>query len=59
MRSFIEQAASLQGLTLSEYAKTVLGKDARQVIEQYETRRLSDRDRDLFLDLLDASADTQ
>ena len=54
IRSIIEQAATLQGLTVSEYAKAILVEHAREVIEQHETRRLSDRDRDLFLDMLDS-----
>lgn len=54
MRNLIEQAAILQGLTVAEYAKTVLWDHARLVVERHETRYLSDRDRDRFLDLLDS-----
>lgn len=52
-REMIAQAAMLQGLTIAEYAKATLTRDAQMVVEQHETRRLSDRDRDLFLQLLD------
>lgn len=53
MRDLIEQAATLLGLTTSEYVKATLADHAQSVIEQHATRRLSDRDRDLFLTLLD------
>jgi uncharacterized protein (DUF1778 family) len=53
IRRVIEHAAVLQGMTVSEYAKAILLHHAQEVVERHETRRLSDRDRDLFLDLLD------
>jgi uncharacterized protein (DUF1778 family) len=53
IRRLIEQAATLQGLTVSEYAKAILVDHAQAVIERHETRSLSERDRDLFLSLLD------
>ncbi len=41
-------------MTVSEYIKVTVVEKSRQVIENNETRCLSDRDRDIFLSLLDA-----
>ena len=41
-------------MTVSEYIKVTVVEKSRQVIEHNETRCLSDRDRDIFLSLLDA-----
>jgi uncharacterized protein (DUF1778 family) len=56
VKSLIEQAAAIYGMTVSEYIKAIVVEKSRQVIEHHETRILSDRDRDLFLSLLDAPA---
>jgi uncharacterized protein (DUF1778 family) len=56
VKALIEQAAALYGMTVSEYIKATVVEKSRQVIAQSETRLLSDRDRDLFLALLDAPA---
>jgi uncharacterized protein (DUF1778 family) len=56
IKALIEQAAALYGMTVSEYIKATVVEKSRQVIEHNETRILSDRDRDLFLSLLDAPA---
>jgi uncharacterized protein (DUF1778 family) len=56
VKSLIEQAAAIYGMTVSEYIKVTVVEKSRQVIAQNETRLLSDRDRDLFLGLLDAPA---
>lgn len=53
IRSLLEHAATLQGMTLAEFAKYTLVREANQVIAEHETRTLSDRDRDRFLALLD------
>jgi uncharacterized protein (DUF1778 family) len=51
-KRLIEQAATLCGLTTSSFiANTVLAR-SREVIQEAETIRLSSRDRDLFLMLL-------
>lgn len=56
VKALIEQAAALYGMTVSEYIKATVVEKSRQVIAQSEMRVLSDRDRDLFLALLDAPA---
>ena len=56
VKSLIETAAAIYGMTLSEYIKATVVEKSRQVVEENMTRVLSDRDRDLFLSLLDAPA---
>jgi len=56
IKSMIEQAAAIYGMTVSEYIKATVVEKSRQIIAENETRVLSDRDRDLFLTLLDAPA---
>lgn len=56
VKSLIETAAAIYGMTVSEYIKATVVEKSRQVVEENTTRRLSDRDRDVFLSLLDAPA---
>ena len=49
----IEEAASCLGQTVSDFAVFTLVQTARSVIEQENITRLSKRDRDVFLALLD------
>jgi uncharacterized protein (DUF1778 family) len=49
----IEQAATLSGLTLTDFAIHSLVRSADEVLERHRVRMLSDRDRDRFLALLD------
>jgi uncharacterized protein (DUF1778 family) len=53
IKALIERAAAIQGMAVSDYIRSVLVPASQQVIAQHETRVLSDRDRDLFLQLLD------
>jgi len=50
----IEQAAAAKGPTVSDFAVATLVRSAEEVLERLERRRLSDRDRDRFLELLDS-----
>lgn len=50
----IEKAALVSGQSLSDFAASTLVKSANEVLAAYEATTLSDRDRDLFLQLLDA-----
>ena len=50
----IEQAAAILGQTVSNFAKESLVERAQTVIDEYAVLRLSDRDRDRFLQMLDA-----
>ena len=49
----IEEAAVLKGQSVSDFAVSTLAKAARDVIEQESFTRLSNRDRDVFVSLLD------
>ena len=50
----IEQAAALSGQTVKQFAVSTLVQSAEEVLERRRTVHLSNRDRDLFLALLDA-----
>jgi uncharacterized protein (DUF1778 family) len=50
----IEQAAALSGQTVKQFAVSTLVQSAEEVLERRRTIHLSNRDRDLFLALLDA-----
>lgn len=54
VKNLIERAATLQGMAVSEYIKSVIVPASQDVIEHHQTRLLADRDRDLFLLLLDS-----
>lgn len=53
MKRTIEQAAAQTGQSVSDFAISTLVRSAQQVMEQSAETRLSDRDRDLFLAMLD------
>ncbi len=53
----IERAVSLKGQTVSAYAASTLVENARQVVEYASRIKLGDRDREVFLALLDADAE--
>lgn len=50
----IERAAAASGLTVTDFAVHTLVNNAEDVLERHHTRRMSNRDRDIFLALLDA-----
>lgn len=50
----IEQAAALSGQTVKQFAVSTLVQSAEEVLERRRTVHLSNRDRDLFLAMLDA-----
>ena len=52
-RRLIDQAASLVGQSVTEFAVATLLNRARQIVQQESLRVLSDRDRDIFLVMLD------
>ena len=49
----IEKAAIVSGVTVTDFAITALADTADEVLEKQHTRILSDRDRDIFLDMLE------
>jgi uncharacterized protein (DUF1778 family) len=52
-KATIEEAAAQLGQSLSEFAVSVLLERSREVIEQHQRTALTNRDRDLFLEMLD------
>lgn len=50
----VEQAAAMMGQTFEAFAATELVRRADEILEGQEVRRLSNRDRDIFLAMLDA-----
>lgn len=49
----IENAALISGVTVTDFAITALVNSAEEILEKHQMRVLSDRDRDLFLALLE------
>ncbi|TDI39849.1 MAG: DUF1778 domain-containing protein [Acidobacteria bacterium] len=59
LKTTIERAAAQLGQSVSDFAVSTLVRAAREVIREHDVTELSDRDRDLFISLLedaDASA---
>ena len=55
LKQTIEEAASALGQTVSEFAISTVVREARQVLQDAQITRLSNRDRDRFLGALDAA----
>jgi uncharacterized protein (DUF1778 family) len=53
LKQTIEEAAARVGQSVSDFAVSTLVRTARDVIEQGNVTRLSNRDRDIFTSLLD------
>ena len=54
LKQTIEEAASALGQTVSEFAISTVVREARQVLQDAQITRLSNRDRDSFLEALDS-----
>lgn len=54
LKQTIEEAASALGQTVSEFAISTVVREARQVLQDAQITRLSNRDRDDFLKALNA-----
>jgi uncharacterized protein (DUF1778 family) len=52
-KSLIEQAASLSGQTVSDFAVSTLIKTSQEIISLHQQTRLSRKDFRLFLEMLD------
>lgn len=52
----IERAANLSGKSLTDFAVNALSETADGVLEHHEAATLSDRDREIFLRVLDERA---
>lgn len=53
LKELIELAAMHTGQTVSSYAISTLVRDARRIIEDRHTTYLSERDWEIFMDLMD------
>lgn len=56
-KTLIERAATTLGQSLTEFAVGSLVRDARAVLHEQETTVLSDRDRRVFLSMLEAKGE--
>ena len=56
LKQIIQQAAELNGQSITDFVVSTLIETARRVVQQERLTVLSDRDRDIFLKLLDADA---
>lgn len=56
-KALIEKAATASGQSLTEFAVGNLVRDARAVLREHETTVLSERDRRVFLSMLEAGAE--
>jgi uncharacterized protein (DUF1778 family) len=52
----IQRAADILGMSLTQFAKTALLDRAQEIVQNHGATVLSDRDRDVFLRLLDQDA---
>lgn len=55
LKKLVEEAAVALGQTVSDFTVSTLVREARQVIQDAQFTRLSNRDRDIFLAALDSS----
>jgi uncharacterized protein (DUF1778 family) len=55
LKSVIEEAAAATGQSVSDFAVSTLLQGSRTVLQECQVTRLSKRDRDKFIALLDAS----
>jgi uncharacterized protein (DUF1778 family) len=53
LKERIEKAAIISGVTVTDFAISILGNSADEVLEKHQTRTLSNRDRDIFLEMLE------
>jgi uncharacterized protein (DUF1778 family) len=53
LKERIEKAAIISGLTVTDFAVSILGNSADEILEKHQTRRLSNKDRDIFLEMIE------
>ena len=53
LKERIEKAASVSGKSVTDFAVATLLETADEILERYHVAQLSNRDRDLFLAILD------
>jgi uncharacterized protein (DUF1778 family) len=54
LKTLIQEAAEMSGQTMSDFVISTLSETARRVVHRERLTMLSDRDRDIFLKMLDA-----
>jgi len=54
LKKLIQEAAALNGQTLTDFIVSTLSERARKIVQQEWLTMLSNRDRDIFLTMLDA-----
>ncbi len=54
LRALLGEAAALRGQSVSEFVIETLEETSRRVVQEHGATILSDRDRDIFLAMLDA-----
>ena len=55
LKQIVEEAAVTLGQTVSDFTISTIVREARQVIQDAQFTRLSNRDRDIFLAALDST----
>ena len=53
LKQLVEEAAVLRGQSLGDFALSTVLENAQRVIQQHRVPTLTERDRDIFLGLLD------
>ena len=53
LKKTIEEAAAQMGQTVSDFAVSTLVQTARRILHEQQVTRLSERDRQLFVEMLD------
>ena len=53
LKATIEKAAARLGQSVSDFAVSTLVREAREVNREHDVTELSDRDRDVFVSILD------
>jgi uncharacterized protein (DUF1778 family) len=53
LKKTIEEAAAQMGQTVSDFAVSTLVRTARRILRDQQVTRLSERDRQLFVEMLD------
>lgn len=56
LKDRIEKAASISGKSVTDFAVSILVESADEILERYHVAELTNRDRDLFLSILDQEA---
>ena len=56
LKDRIEKAASISGKSITDFAVTTLVETADEILERHQIAQLSDRDRDIFLAIIDRAA---